>query len=626
MDRTRGGVAALAEDLLRQLAAAINAARLYPAASPLRTDAVTRFTDEARQTTAVHGPMQYRVDRGRFIIAETAIGEGLPQIAALAEALHALQVAQLIVAPGVTESEVGSFLDTIRADAHAMRSSGGFRTALLAAGVANIAVVEVTLRASTEEGLLGLDLTTAAPDDIARELRRAVEGWAGGQDAPDLIEEAVGRLEPAARDLALKRCAEALLLLDEATRAQMLSFAVPSDSPDSGMDGLLNVIAHMPPAALARLLKLTAESQNARPESMLGAIEFPPELAAELALLLRPSPQTEADRGVPPEADVSGIAQEVAETDEEDLLHIGSMISAVNALSAAARGLSTTVQMAQDRLTDESVLAVAEAIKPAAAQGALAELAAAAALIQQLSADPALSSSVQSARTALHDPALLENCAHRVADDPSAESARQLLLSAGTAGAEALVTAYLGASEIQRTHLLSTVSDMIETVAPIAGRVLRAGDATSAEVMLRLLGAMGSRRLAPTIASGLEHLDGRVREAAVIALASSPGTEATQLLIKTLGHWDPVTRRVAVREIGRSGNMDAIPALLKIVSDVSIFDRNYELKKEVLISLEALRSPQAVPVLKRLARRGPVIGKKNRELRYLAQRVLDSLS
>ncbi|MGB4582173.1 MAG: HEAT repeat domain-containing protein [Coriobacteriia bacterium] len=626
MNRARGGVTAIAEDLLRLLSAAISAVRLYPAASPLRVQAITRFTTEAGRASASNGPVQFKVDRGRFILGETAIGENLPQVAALAETLHALQVGQLIIAPGITQSEVASFLDVIGGDAHAVRAGGGVRSALLAAGVANIAVVEVTLRASSEEGLLGLDLTTAPLEDIARELSGAVEQWADPATGDqDLIGEAVGRLEPAARDLAMRRCAEALMLLDEKTRLRMLSSAMPADEGKPQMDGMLEVVAHMPPAALARLLRLTAESQGAENDSLLGAIEFPPELAAELARLLRPSPQTEAERGVPPEADVSGIVHEIETADEQDIEHISTLVHATTAYSAAARGLSTTLQMAHDRPSEDSVKAVTEAIKPAANLGALEELASAAALIRTLGENPALSAAVQSAHAALVEPALLESCAHRLATDPANTAARTLLREAGPAGAEALVTVYLSASELQRANLLPSAAEMPESIAPAAGRVLRAGDARSASAVLRLLGSMGSRRLAPTIAAGLEHLDGRVRESAVIALADSPSSESTQLLMKALAHWDPGTRRVAAREIGRTGNTEALPALMRIMAEVSLFERNYELKKEVLKSLESLHSPQAVPVLRRLAHRGFIIGKKNRELRYLAQRVLESL-
>jgi hypothetical protein len=381
----------------------------------------------------------------------------------------------------------------------------------------------------------------------------------------------------------------------------------------------------MPPAALARLLRLTAQSQNTGPEAVMGAIEFPPELAAELALMLRPSPQTEAERGVPPEADVDGIAHEVAASDEDDLDHIGALVHAATARSAAARGLLTTVQIASERPGEEAVKAIAEAVKPAAHQGALDELAQAASLLHTLADDPGLSSAVQSARTALADPVLLEMCARRLADTPDAQAARSLIVSAGTPGAEALVSTYLASGELQRANLLPTAAEMIETVAPIAGRILRSGDASSASAVLRLLGSMHSRRLAPTIASGLEHLDVNVREAAIVALAGNPSPESTQLLSKALAHWDPETRRIAAREIGRAGNTDAIPALLKVIADVNTFERNYELKKEVIKSLETLKSPQAVPALKRIAKRGFVLGKKNRELRYLAQRVLESL-
>jgi hypothetical protein len=71
--------------------------------------------------------------------------------------------------------------------------------------------------------------------------------------------------------------------------------------------------------------------------------------------------------------------------------------------------------------------------------------------------------------------------------------------------------------------------------------------------------------------------------------------------------------------------VEAVPALLRIIAVVNLFERNYELKKEVLKSLESLSDPRAIPVLERLAGRSVVIGKKNRELRYLARRILEAL-
>lgn len=626
MDRKRGGVSAQAEDLLRLLAAAISAVRLYPTTSPLRLEAITRCTQEANGITAAHGAIQYRIDRTRFILGETPIGEGLPQVAAFSETLHALQVGQLIIAPGLREAEVAAFLDVVGGDTSVVRASGGVRKALLDRAVANIAVIEVTLRASDEEGLLGLDLTTAPPEDIARELKHAVEAWsAQEEDRSDTVAEAVGRLEPAARDLAMRRCAEALLLLDEATRLQMLASALPSGASGQAMDGMLEVVAHMPPAALARLLKLTAANLGTAPDGLLGSIELPAELLAELAVLLKPSPTAGFELDATDGEDAAAIASEVAASDEEDFERIDVLVTSTTPRSAAARGLATTVRMASVSRSDESVRAIADAMRAAAREGALEELAEAALFLRSVADDTALATALASARAVLHGPDLLMTCAMRLSQDPESSAARELLSEAGASGAEALVAAYLQAGELQRAHMGPAMGNMIETVAPVAGRVLRSGDTNSAAAVLRLLGAMNSRRLAPTIASGLEHLDSRVREAAIVALADSPGPESSQLLQKALSHWDPETRRAAAREIGRTRNEDALPALLKIVGEINLFERNYELKKEVLKSLEAIKSPRAVPVLRRLANNRFVLGKKNRELSYLARRVLESL-
>jgi HEAT repeat protein len=166
---------------------------------------------------------------------------------------------------------------------------------------------------------------------------------------------------------------------------------------------------------------------------------------------------------------------------------------------------------------------------------------------------------------------------------------------------------------------------MVESVAPIASRILRSGDAAGAASVLELLGAIGSTRLAPTIGVGLEHADAGVRTAAMVALAESGGAESMQLLVRALEHRDPETRRVAAREIGRTGSAEGLPALLRVLGGGRPFDRDWKLKQEVLRSIEMLHSPQAVPAVRRLARQQVVFGKKNRELRVLARRVLESL-
>jgi hypothetical protein len=579
--------------------------------------------------TSAHGPVQYRVDRARFIIGDSAIGEGLPQVASLAETLHALQVGQLIVAPGVTESEVGRLLDIIGAEARTVRSSGGVRAALVAADVRAIAVVEVSLRASTETGMLGIDLTVAPLDDVGRELTRAAATWQqdalAGSSATDVAADAIGRLETAAQDLAMRRCAEALLYLDEATRVDLLANALTVDAEGKCMDSVLQIIAHMQPAALARLLRLTAATHGQQPDALLPSLDLPSALLSELVKLLEPSSSANLDRSAAAETDAASISREVAEADEDDILHLDELVSAATPRSAAARGLSTVVLIARERPTEDAVNAVADALTGAVACGAFDEVAEAAELLATLAEDPALSSAVQTARAVLGSPGILSECVRRLAEDPSLTAAKTLLDAAGTAGAEALIEGYFSAGPSGRKNLIPIVLSMAESLNTVVGRVLRSGEPALATVMIDMLSATGARRLLVTIGMALEHLDSRVREAAVEAIGSHPGPESSKILQKTLAHWDPETRRLAAREIGRAGLVDAVPALLRIMAVVNLFETNYELKKEVLKSLEALDSPQAMPVLERLASRRFVVGKKNRELRYLARRVLENL-
>ena len=624
MDRS-DGLAARAEELLRLLAIAVNSVRLYPAISPFRDEALTRFSEASRAMTGHYGPVQYRVDRHRFIVADTIVGEGIGQVSALAETLHALQVGQLIIAPGLSSTEILRFVDVIGLEPSAVQASGGVRSALVDAGVENMAVVEVSLRASSEEGLLGLDLTAAPLEDMARELTAAARQWAAaaasGSAAEDLVSGALERLEPAARDLAMSRCAEALRLLDEDTRIRVLASALSGSPGADRMDGMLHVIAHMPAAALARLLRLSATRANEAPDALLNVLEFPPELAAELAALLRPAAQSESGRGVPPEADVAGIVAEVAAPTQADNARVGALVRATTARSAASRGLATTTAMARTRPTEDSIRSMVEALGPAAHACAFDELADSADLLRELAQDPRLATATHAARSILMSPTLLRACTRAIADGEHARSARDLIDGAGMAGAEALLDAYLEAEPARRGRLLPVVTSAIDSVSTVAGRILRSGEAASAVEVVNLFGSLNSRRVVSTLAIGLEHPARAVREATLLALTRCPGDAGWEIIRRALGHRDPATRQLAIRMAGRAGLTRFVPDILAVIAEKGA---DHDLKQEALRSLEALHSKQAIPALSRLANR-LALGRKNRELRNLARQVVEAL-
>ncbi|HEX9094047.1 MAG TPA: hypothetical protein VF902_08690, partial [Coriobacteriia bacterium] len=304
-----------AEEVVRALAAAAAAVRLYPPTSEIPAQAVARFVAVAAQVSGALGSVRFGVEPKAFKWGDDVIGESQAQVASLAEALYAHQVGQLIVAPGSDEAETTAFLRCIASDPAATREEGGLRAVMVAAGVSHIAVIELSLRASTEEGLAGLDLTSAPIDVIGPAVVKATADWARSAadgDGRDELAGAIGGLEAATRGMATERVAQALLQLDEKTRAAVLAAAVRPDASGKQMDGMLAVIAGMQPATLARLLIMTAGRTGADPSSLMAKLELPPEAARAIALLLRPSPRTESESGIPPAVDPESMAAEAA--------------------------------------------------------------------------------------------------------------------------------------------------------------------------------------------------------------------------------------------------------------------------------------------------------------------------
>ena len=218
-----------AEEALRLLAAAAGAARLYPAASALPAEAVATFATRANARRRRPGPdaLHRRTPRASRS-ASTEIAAGNSQVAALAKSLHALQVGQLLIAPGSPSPR-----PPLRRGRQRRSRQRSARTAAPARcsprrSVAHIAVVEVSLRASEEEGLLGVDLMAAPLDDIAEELEKSAERLGARRSGPgdDDVATAISRMEAATREIAVGARlggADATRRADPHARARLLA-------------------------------------------------------------------------------------------------------------------------------------------------------------------------------------------------------------------------------------------------------------------------------------------------------------------------------------------------------------------------------------------------------------------
>jgi hypothetical protein len=612
-----------AEEILRLLAVAAGAARLYPASSALPAEAVANFTQRCNEITVQQGPFRFTVDPSGFRIGEAEVGSTNSQVVVLARALHALQVGQLVIVPELTESEATAFVAIVNADPAAVRAVGGARVVLGSANVSHIAVVEVSLRASEESGLAGMDLMNSPAEDVARELVDAAERWAKATgNGDDEVDRALGQLEAATRDLAIERVASAMMRLSEEERVKVLAFALKADANGRRMDGMLGVIARLKPAALARLLTLVATTAGTDPNRLAAVLPLPQDAAGLLRPLLTRTPIEPAELAEAPSA--GDVAEAMAQA--EDPGDIQRQIALAAPALSSGRALSTTVAVSRAHPNDESVRAIAEVLPEAARDGAFSNVREALRRLDEMGAQLELTGEIENAIASLANHEVLGAVCQAVRTEADAAIAGEILHAAGPAGAEALLETYVQGEEAQRSLLRPTLRAMSEPILGVARSKLRTEEPWRAKAILSTLAALGDRRAVPVISEALTHLDEQVRFSAISALADTPGEDAASALVKALGHSEPETQRFAVREIGRVRAAPAVHQLTRALEDLNVLQRTYETKKAVIHALEQIGTPEAQRALKRTADRSFVLGRKSRELRTLARTALKKLS
>lgn len=614
-----------AEEALRLLAAAVGAARLYPATSNLPIDAANRFTERVNELTASE-PLRCTIDRHGFRVGDTRIGAGQNQVVALAEALHAMQAGQLILVTGITADETAAFVSVAVADPAAVRTSGGARKAFIEAGVSHIAVIEVSLRSSDDAGLLDIDPTSAPLDEIAPEVVAAVERRAldDPSGAVDEVAEVIGRLETAARDLARERICAALMRLDEQTRVRVLELSLKADASGRRMDGMLEVVARMKPAALSRLLTLVAVQADTDPKRIAAALPLPPETVHLLALMLTPAEEPGQTAEEPAAESAAELVTIMAEPPDD--AEIERQVAVAAPSLSSARALSTAIVVSHTHADVDTVRAIGEVLSPAAGDGAFVTVREALRRLDELAGDPALSDEVARARLTLAEPEVLASVCRVPETDADAAIAGEILQAAGAAGAEALLDCYVRSTESRRSLMRPVLRGLSEPLLGVARERLRSAEAAQASAIVQTLAALGDRRAVPVVEEMTDHLDETVRFAAIKSLSSMGSAEAQAALTRTLKHREPETQRYAARKIGEIGLASAVPALSRALEDVNVWGRTYETRKEIIRALERIGTPEAERSLRSYAQHTIRLGRKTRELRNQAIAAADGLA
>ena len=402
-------------------------------------------------------------------------------------------------------------------------------------------MIEVSLRASEESGLLGVDLTTAPFEEIADEVvaaveRRAIEAQNGPAQTDGRVHRPLGGRDARARYGAGCLGAHAHRRTNPREAARVLACCRHQWRANRRM---LTVIARMKPAALARLLMLVAAQAGTDPRRIAAAMSLPPETAKALALLLAPMPDIAPDFGVPDTTQAAQIAEEMARPEHPDpfsdrlrsrLLRLRPV--ALSQLRPRSPGLHHA----------ESVAAIGEVLPAAARDGALPTVREALRRLDELSAEPSLADAVQMARGTLADPAVLRDVCRACQTDADAAIAGEILQAAGQPGAEALLDSYIRMSEPQRSLFRPVLRGTSEMVLGVARPRLRTAKPAVAVTIVRALAVLGDRRAAAVIAGTLESsLDEQVRFAAANALANIQAPEAGPST--SSGRWDTARSR-----------------------------------------------------------------------------------
>jgi hypothetical protein len=116
----------------------------------------------------------------------------------------------------------------------------------------------------------------------------------------------------------------------------------------------------------------------------------------------------------------------------------------------------------------------------------------------------------------------------------------------------------------------------------------------------------------------LRHPEYRVRREAVDALARMSAEDAQTLLATCVDDPDPRVSQRALASLTAAGVRRALPRILALLDRRDAFNTRYEVSRAALEALHRHADGEALPVLRRLARRRLAVGWRGRELRRLA--------
>jgi hypothetical protein len=669
-----------ADRLLKRLAVAVKTFGLYPARHPVAERALQDLLTVLRPYLETYGAFVTRVSRQGFVV------DGVPfegeAHAGLAFHLYTRKVALLSILPAATERELASLLAIAGMDRVSLEAAGGPEHLLWQSGVGNAQIIELTLEQEQEVEALGLNafLALIGRSRLAPRERQAVVDILSAADqtarlldniylmAPQVFEgigeqeriehafQAVRSLDRIILDEPLEtqsplyaHLAEALLLVEAPLRSALPHLLLSRAADDTSAKYLLTRLSAEQvaelivrgvrgPAAAEELLRLLtvlalpaqkAEAVVALLEARLQpAGEGPTWLRDALRSSLPPQP---AER--PPEVPAEFVFDDtLIFINHEELAQRLQEAKAIDEGAATREVILTLVDVLREEHNEEELTEAAAALTgylswmvehrefpllatvlrhvkrlASTAEGLRARLAADVA--RGMTEHPLLDHLLAALWSGRETPVeqQVRSCLEAVAEEAVTPLVR-VLGGEPRAGMRAILCDLLAG--IGRDHvreLAAFVDDerwyLVRNIANILGRL------QTPEVV----GHLG--RL-------VDHPEYRVRREVADALARVGTEEAQRLLVRLLDDPDPRIRLRALQALNAWGTRLALPRLLDLVAAPDPLNRLFAHKAAAVEALERLGAPEALPVLRRLARLPLALGAPRRRLRDLARRAV----
>jgi len=671
-----------AERVLKRLGIGIKTSGLYPPQHPVAIHALENLLGALRPYLAAYGSYVARISRQHFEI--DGVTYGGEHYLALALHFYTRKLSMLTIMAATTDQELASFLATVGMDRPTLESAGGVEHLLWQSSIGSIQVIEMTLDEEQEVQALGLNafLALIGRGRLAPREREAVLDilFASDQTARLLqnvylmaseVFEGIGEEERIEHVFQTVRTLDRLIL-DEPMEAQPLLYGSltealllveePLASPLSraftgraGDDASARFLLHQ--FALDRLVDLIVRALRAEDTAdqvavLLRALALPERKNAALIVLLearvRPpdappdwlSAHIRGDAGRPVESRHPEVPPEFVFDDSLIVIPQDAFAErvdearAINETGAIREAVTTLVDILRVESDERELSDVAEALAVYLAwmveQQDFALLGAVLGRLKRVA-------STEDARGRL-----AAGIVRMVTEHPLLDRLLDALWAGRETPVEGQVRSTLAvvAAEVvtplvrvlggePRSGMRSLLCDLLVVVARDHARELVGFIDDERWYLVRnianILGRLQNPEVVPHLERVIAHPEYRVRREVADALARV-GTEAAQtLLVRLLDDADGRIQLRALQALNAWGARRAMPRLLALLEAPDPLHRLFPNKVAALEALERLRAPEALRVLKRLARGLLAIGQHARELRDLARRAVQAI-